>query len=140
MNHLLRLEIPGAPVAKGRPRIGRGFGGRPQAFTPAKTVNYENLIKMCAAKQMNGAQPYDQPLRLVVTAYLPIPASWSQKKRTQSADGVVLPTSRPDVDNFLKAALDGMNGIVYRDDSLVTDVTAGKRYSEFPRLVIEVFA
>ena len=34
------FTIPGQPVAKGRPRVGK-WG----AYTPEKTVNYENLVQ-----------------------------------------------------------------------------------------------
>ena len=44
----------------------------------------------------------------------------------------------PDADNFSKAALDGCNAIIFRDDRLVTDLIVRKRYSERPRLVITV--
>ena len=143
MNSITRrilIEIPGEPVAKGRPRFGRLANGAPTTYTPAKTEKYENLIKIAAQNAMKGAIPLDQPLRVVVTAYMAMPQGFSRKKRYQGEYGDLKPTKRPDADNFLKAALDGMNGIIYRDDALVTDATIGKRYSEHPRMVIEVFA
>ena len=49
-----------------------------------------------------------------------------------------MPGSRPDLDNFIKAALDGCNEIVFRDDSLVVTIMASKRYSDKPALTIAV--
>lgn len=37
------FTVPGEPVGKGRPRIGR-VGAHARMFTPAKTANYEGLI------------------------------------------------------------------------------------------------
>ncbi|MEM5617407.1 RusA family crossover junction endodeoxyribonuclease [Pseudomonas aeruginosa] len=34
------FTVPGEPVGKGRPRIGR-VAGHARMFTPAKTANYE---------------------------------------------------------------------------------------------------
>jgi Holliday junction resolvase RusA-like endonuclease len=50
----------------------------------------------------------------------------------------VLPTGKPDLDNTEKAVLDGMNKIVFRDDSVVCDVLKRKRYSETPRVKVWV--
>ena len=35
---------------------------------------------------------------------------------------------RPDVDNLLKSVLDGLNGIVYNDDSQIVRIEADKAY------------
>jgi hypothetical protein len=51
----------------------------------------------------------------------------------------LLPTSRPDVDNYIKAGLDSLNGIVVRDDSQIVEITARKRFSIVPKLVMTVF-
>ena len=80
----------------------------------------------------------DEPVLVSVTAYVPIPKSFSKQKREAAEEGTLKPGVRPDVDNFSKAALDGCNAIVFRDDSLVTDLIARKRYSHRPRLVVAV--
>jgi Holliday junction resolvase RusA-like endonuclease len=71
-------------------------------------------------------------------AFIEIPASWSKKKRAGAIDGSVLPVSRPDLDNYVKAALDGMNEVVFSDDSQIVHLIAIKSYDENPRLVITV--
>ena len=65
-----------------------------------------------------------------------MPKSFSRKKRGDALDGILKPTTRPDADNYAKAALDGCNGILFRDDSQVADLIVRKRYSVEPRLVI----
>jgi Holliday junction resolvase RusA-like endonuclease len=134
---ILSLVIPGVPVAKGRPRI-TTRGGHARAYTPAKTQRYEDLIRIAAAERMNGDKPFDEPITMTITAYVPAPKSLSKKKRQEAMDGTLKPPTRPDVDNYAKAALDGCNAIVFRDDSLVTDLIVRKRYSERPRLTITV--
>jgi len=134
----ITITIPGAPVAKGRPRIGTDMGGHACAFTPAKTRSYENLIKLAAGEAMNGGAPIDGPLNVAITVYLPIPKSWSKKKTMAAELGHEHPTSRPDVDNFIKAALDGLNKIVFGDDSQVVQLSAEKKFSPRPRLVVSI--
>lgn len=133
----LEIFIPGQPVAKGRPRV-TARGGKPRTFTPAKTRAYEGEIAHEARLVMGTEFPVEGPLRLTVTALLSIPKSWSKKKQAAALAGEVCPVSRPDVDNYAKSALDGLNEIVFRDDSQVADLIAIKRYSESPGLRIRV--
>ena len=44
--------------------------------------------------------------------------------------------SRPDIDNYLKSAMDALNGIVVADDSLIVKVTAEKKFGVDPKLVL----
>jgi len=136
---IITLTIPGVPVAKGRPKIS-ARGGFARAYTPAKTRRYEDLIKCEAADIMADRKPLDEPVSMVVTAYVAMPKSMSKKKRQEAQDGILKPVTRPDADNYAKAALDGCNAIIFRDDSLVTDLIVRKRYSERPRLDITIEA
>jgi Holliday junction resolvase RusA-like endonuclease len=134
---ILSITIPGVPVAKGRPRF-TTQGGFARSYTPAKTQRYEDLIRTEAANAMNGNAPLSEPVCMSITAYVQPPKSMSKKKRLDAIEGTLKPTTRPDADNYAKAALDGCNAIIFRDDSLVTDLIVRKRYSERPRLVITV--
>jgi Holliday junction resolvase RusA-like endonuclease len=136
---ILNLTIPGVPVAKGRPKLSTR-GGFARAYTPGKTRRYEDLIKHEAASLMGDKPPLDEPLSMVVTAYVAPPKSLSKARRAAAIDGVFKPVTRPDVDNYAKAALDGCNAIIFRDDSCVTDLIVRKRYSERPRLTISIEA
>lgn len=136
---ILTITIPGAPVGKGRPRF-TATGGFARVYTPARTRRYEDLIRIEAARAMGGAQPLTEAVSMVVTAYVAPPRSLSRKRRQDALDGLLKPVTRPDADNYLKAALDGCNAIVFRDDSQVTDIIVRKRYSERPRLVITITA
>lgn len=133
----LSLTIPGAPVAKGRPRITTA-GGFQRTFTPKKTRDYENLIKSRAFDAMAGRPPIAEAVALEITAFVAIPASLSKVKRAAALSGDLKPVTRPDIDNYVKAALDGLNGVVFRDDNQVTDLRVRKRYSDAPRLEIVV--
>lgn len=131
----LILTIPGVPRGKGRPRFVKATG---RAYTPADTLSYEGVIRHEAALEMRGEPPIDGPLSIAVTAVLPIPASWSRKKREAAIAGTLWPTGRPDADNYLKAAADALNSIVYRDDSQLVRMEATKCYGVTPRLSITV--
>ena len=128
------VVIAGEPVAKARPRATRrGF-----VYTPAHVRKYEAHGRLAAQFAMNGRPPLTVPVRADITVDLPVPASWSAKRRDAALRGDIRPTSRPDTDNYIKAALDTINAIVVADDSLVVDLVAIKRYAPVPALTITV--
>ncbi len=135
---VITITIPGEPAAKGRPRIGRGPGGRPVAVTPGKTRTREGIIASLAMDAMGGRAPMDGPLHVTVRAILPISRSWPKKRQLAASGGLEHPTKRPDADNLAKLATDALNGIVWHDDSQIVALMAIKEYGTEPRTVITV--
>ena len=131
------VTVAGAPVPKGRPRIG-SVNGRPTAFTPAHTRKYEAHARLAAQDAMDGREPLDGPVEVRVVARLPIPRSWSRKRRRMAEDGEIRPAKRPDLDNMVKSATDACNGIAYLDDRQIVSLRARKEYAAAPGLEILV--
>jgi len=125
---IYNLTIPGEPVSKARPRV--GVGG---AYTPAKTKNYETLVKEMFY-YTHGSLLLDGPIFAVIKAYFPIPKSESKKKRSLMATEIYYHTKSKDVDNIAKAILDSLNGVAYHDDKQVARLVVEKFYSETPRV------
>jgi Holliday junction resolvase RusA-like endonuclease len=131
---MIEFEVPGPAVAKARPRIvtltsksGRAFS---HAYTPKKSVNYENWIKMCFQRAVpSDWEPYSGPVELLLRIYIAIPASFSKKKRQLALDGVIFPETKPDVDNYLKIYMDSLSGFCFLDDKQVVHGAVGKMYA-----------
>ena len=134
---MIRFTVPGPPQGKGRPRFSTK-GGFARAFTPQKTVAYEGLIAMAGEAAMAGAVPFEGPMRVDAIATFAIPKSWSKKRRAEAESGTVFHTSKPDRDNIDKAIGDGLNGIIWKDDSQVAAGQTIKRYGAVPGLVVEI--
>jgi Holliday junction resolvase RusA-like endonuclease len=126
------VTIRGPAVAKGRPRFTRSG----IAYTPAKTRKYEAHGRLAAHLAMGNRLPVSGPVRLTALVELPVPGSWSKRRCASAIVGDIRPTSRPDIDNFLKSAMDAINGIVVADDSLVVEVTVKKKFGVDPKLVL----
>lgn len=137
---MIRFTVPGEPVAKGRARIGRDATGRPIAITPAKTRKFENLVALAAQQAMAGREPYGRniPLSVLIVATMTAPASWSMRKQQAAVNQHILPTKRPDLDNFLKAAFDGCNGVIFADDCSIVRLESRKEYGPVPGLTVQV--
>jgi len=141
MSDFIVIEIGGKPEAKGRGRVGSvKSGGKTFAtvFTPAHTRKYETRIRDAAAEAMKGRPPIEGAVSVVVKAFLLPPKSLTRKKLAAALKGEIAPLTKPDIDNYVKSALDGINNIVVRDDSQVTALYAAKAFSDVPRLRIEV--
>lgn len=143
------ITLPGAPRGKGRPRT-RVVGNFATIYTDAKTRDYENALKAAGIAAMDGRESIDEPVSVEMRAYLPVPDSWSQKKRAAALAHEIMPTGKPDADNIMKM-LDGLNHhpprhkgdrekrpIIWRDDAAIVAMQFLKLYSEDPRLVIVV--
>lgn len=128
---MIAFTVPGQPQGKGRPRIGK-IGQHARMFTPAKTVAYEGLIAIAAQQAMAGRPMLDGPVEVSLAIECQVPASWSQKKQRQALAGEVMPTTKPDVDNVVKAVFDGLNGVLWRDDVQVVSLRLRKRYAATP--------
>ena len=120
--------LSGQPVGKQRAR----FTKSGHAYTPSKTVDYEKRVKSAAWQAMlvstgKVLKPTDRRISLKITAFMEIPKSYSISKTLQCQLGIIVPP-RPDVDNIIKAVLDGCNGVIYVDDRQVWRVMGQKQY------------
>jgi len=139
MTHI-SFTVPGEPRGKGRPRATR-MGNNIRLYTDAKTASYENLVALACQQAMQAASqpPLTGALALSVFAYVGIPKSTSKAKRQEMAAGLIRPTKKPDLDNIIKAVLDGLNGVAFADDVQIVSIIAEKMYApNEPRLLVSV--
>lgn len=134
MSDPVTIVVRGNPVGKGRPRFTRNG----HAYTPEKTRGYEQEVAWIARNEMGPRQPIEGPVAMSFRAVFAIPQSWSKRKQQEALLGVIRPTGKPDADNLIKAVADSMNGIVYRDDSQITEITGSKRYGAQPCVVVTI--
>ena len=134
----VNFTILGEPQGKERPRFARD-GGRIRTYTPKNTSDYEHRIGW-EYRRKYGVKRFadDAELCLTVRAYFSIPQRTSKPVREKMRCGSVRPTKKPDADNILKAVADGLNSVAYRDDKQIVTATVEKRYSEIPRVEVEV--
>ncbi len=96
-----RFTIPGKPLPKARPRCGAGGVW----YTPRETTGYEEKVALYALSGRADSGRFSGPVSVSLTFLL--------KTR-----------GKADLDNMIKAVLDGMNGVVYEDDLQVQELRA----------------
>jgi Holliday junction resolvase RusA-like endonuclease len=128
MSFMVTFKIDANPVGKQRARYVKR-GNFVQAYTPEKTRTYETLIRDAAIEAMGTSEPLETPVTLYLYIRVPIPKSHSKKKVEACLNGLDQPIKKPDASNILKSVEDGMNGIVYKDDSQIINLHVTKVYS-----------
>ena len=132
----IRFIVPGSPVAKARPRVTRS--GR--AYTPKRSAQYESVVALVASASYHG-EPLDCPVLLEAIVLVKRPLGLFRKK---DPVGRIRCTKRPDLDNYLKALMDGVSKAgIWKDDSIVTRVEASKFYTavgEDPGVLVSISA
>lgn len=115
----LRFTVLGPPRTKGRPRFVNG-----RAITPPETRKYERLIGFCAQ-----------------SALLASSLDWSHKGLYALTMTVHHVDRRVcDLDNFVKIVGDGLNRVLWDDDSQVREIHAyfGQPDKHRPRVEVTV--
>lgn len=112
----LRIVFDTKPFPKERPRATKH--GR--VYTPQKTREYEKKLAAMFQEQFPDHDPMTEPLDVkvdVATDHIVIaiqPAAYKPKGM------------RGDLDNYVKAALDALNGLAFEDDRQIVSLTARK--------------
>ena len=127
---MIQLNIPGNPKPQARPRLGKSG-----VYNPSK--KHKASAQWSIATQYSE-KPLEEPVEILLEFYFSAPVSSSKKKQNEMYHGDIPYTKKPDVDNLIKLTLDAMNGIVFKDDSLVVKITAVKRYSANPKTLIYI--
>jgi Holliday junction resolvase RusA-like endonuclease len=125
-SHIVRLELPGRPQPKGRPRFANG-----RTYTDARTAAAEQSILAAWLTQSGQPAPHDGPVAVDMEFVDTPPQSWPKWRIQAALDRQVWPTGRPDLDNLVKI-LDGLNGVAWLDDAQVVDIRARRAFGPVP--------
>ena len=125
------LEIRERAVGKGRPRVNTRTH---TTYTPEKTKAFEEKLKMYFIKKYRKPEVSENPFKIKILIEFKPPKSTSKKMLQKLCD---MPyTKKPDLDNIIKAILDSLNGLAYKDDNQVVSINAEKKYGLADRIII----
>lgn len=133
---MINFTIEGVPVPQLRPRATR-FGKGIRMYDPKKVKDYKDYVSM-TARQHAPKELMTDALKMELDIYRPIPKSTSKRRRKLKNGKRIRPIVKPDIDNYSKAILDSLNGIIYKDDSQIVELNIKKFYSDQPRVEVRV--
>ncbi len=117
---VLCLDYDGEPVSKSRARFTKR-GSKTFAYTPEKTKAAEERIALLARSQIRGAPDGEQAFGVFAKFFC---GTWQRR----------------DVDNMLKLVSDALTGVVWDDDSQVSEMAAAvQRGVDDPRTYVLVY-
>jgi len=117
------------------------FGRNGIKYTPRDMIEYANLVRLSF---VNKYPEWDinnfanKPLKAEITVFMPVPKSYSKKKREQALSNQIRPTVKPDCDNIAKNINDALNGIVYPDDKQIVTLTINKYYAANEKVIVAI--
>ena len=117
----MRITIEGDPHPMARPRVVNGH-----VYYLSRDIEWRETIRWTCLQAMasQNRKQYDCPLQVRVKFYRKLNPSSKQFG---------------DIDNLLKGLFDGMNGIVFKDDSQIVKVVSEKLQDvSNPRAEVEV--
>jgi Holliday junction resolvase RusA-like endonuclease len=138
----IHIVIPIDPKPQARPRTAT-INGHAMAYKGKKQRSREDVLRFFLFQHPNcPKEPLEGALKLGLRIVLGVPKSWPQKKRVEALCGELRPTSKPDLDNFIKFFKDVGNELLWKDDSCVVEYLpgTGKYYGEQPRWEITIEA
>ena len=116
--------VKGVAIPKARPR----FTKRGIAYTPSKTKEFENYVKLVAS-QYAPKELLEGALEMELHFFFQRPKTLPKK--------VVHHLKKPDCDNLEKNLADSLEGIIYKNDSQIVSSWTTKQYGT-PRVEVRI--
>ena len=130
-----KIVINLKPMAQSRPRFARRGRGV-VAYEKKKMRTWRAECSKLIGEAFGTEKLIEGPLKIDATFYIQPPKyAFSKKKFKEKLEAEEnFCSKKPDIDNYLKALLDSMTGIVFKDDGQVVECRARKLYSLKPRI------
>jgi len=127
--------IPGKVQPKQRPMHTRNGN----TYTPEATVEYEKRV-VTSVRQVMKERDHGMwycPVAVDITIYEERPTAQGARQELMGLN--YLRPTRCDIDNQVKAILDGCNGVLFADDKQITQLFANRLYGPEPHARIEIW-
>lgn len=128
------MTIPGRPEAKGSLRVGK----HGQLFSANPRLKaWQQRVAIAVAAQRGSKPLLEGPVALVADFCFDRPPSHFTKTGNLRK-GAPLAPGRPDLDKLVRGLLDGLTGVLFKDDAQVCELDVAKRYYPTPGVLLYV--
>lgn len=130
---VLYFIIHTEPKPKKRPKVYRWATVNPSEADEKELATLVQAMPNCPQTPMSGQ------VRVSFKFYKTPPKNTPQWQLPLMENGLLRPNKSPDLDNYVKFALDALNGIIWEDDRFIVEMHSVKLYSlDNPRIEIQV--
>ena len=124
----METDVLGVPVPQGSKRV---FNGRLVDVNDRKLKDWRALVGQMAAGSSSSL--LTGPVFVKLDFYLPRPKGHYGSGRNADVlrpSAPLVPQVKPDIDKLVRACLDALTGMAFRDDCQVAAITARKFYAD----------
>lgn len=121
---MITFSVAGQPIPQGSMKVINGHVIHSQGSALAA---WRSAIAL-SAKQA-GAKPHNEPVEIEMIFTFVKPKTVTRLE----------PSVAPDLDKLIRAVLDGLTAVAYRDDGQVTVIRASKEYGPNPGLWVQMW-
>jgi Holliday junction resolvase RusA-like endonuclease len=122
---VITFQVDGQPVPQGSLKV---INGRVIHAKGSELAAWRSAIALRAREA--GAKPHIEPVEIEMIFTMARPKTVTRPE----------PSVAPDLDKLVRAVLDGLTAIAYRDDGQVVRLTATKEYGSNPGLWVQMWA
>jgi Holliday junction resolvase RusA-like endonuclease len=122
---VITFQVDGQPVPQGSMKV---INGRVIHAKGSELAAWRSAIALRAREA--GAKPHIEPVEIEMIFTMTRPKTVNRPE----------PSVAPDLDKLVRAVLDGLTAIAYRDDGQVVRLTATKEYGSSPGLWVQMWA
>ena len=122
---MIKFKVDGQPIPQGSMKVINGYVIHSQGSALAA---WRSAIALSA--KAAGAKPHTEPVEIEMVFTMIKPRTVTRPE----------PSVAPDLDKLVRAVLDGLTAIAYRDDSQVTSIVASKQYGQAPGVWVQAYA
>jgi Holliday junction resolvase RusA-like endonuclease len=136
----IEFTVQGTP--KGQPRVRACIRGKHAGvYDPGTADEWKRAVRDAAKSAMaaSGLSPFGVAVRLNVSFLMPRPKSHLDSKGNVKSLARAFHTSKPDLDNLVKATKDALTDAgIWTDDSFVVACQSSKGYGWTPGATIRI--
>ena len=133
----IQFTLYGEPVPQGRPRFAT-VAGHAVAYDPKPSRDFKRDLKAAAQAHVPPAL-LTSALICEIRIYRPVPKSFSQKRRALALRGVIRPTTKPDLKNYIAGIEDALENVLYANDGQIVGYgDSGTWYGDPPRVEVKI--
>lgn len=135
MRHWHHIRIEGEVKGLARPRAS-SFRGHARMYDPDSNLIEKARIQLYVRDYFHKtletlpAKTSQRGFFVHINAHFRFPKSMSKAKKALARMDRIRPRKKPDADNIGKLVLDALNGIVWEDDSMVSNLHVLKTWDE----------
>lgn len=131
---MIHFSVEGTARPQGSKRhVGNGI----MVESSKHVANWRSWVRLKAVQAMSGREQIIGPVQIAILFQFDRPKKHSTKKGLRP-DAPQYHTSKPDADKLLRAILDALTGVCFRDDSQVAYCLVRKHYGTAAQTEIDV--